>query len=81
MKIAVSGLKIDGSSKVPTFNIIEPGRLGDFVPIAVPHVLQKNLFTGAIISVRSKLFGVPFVNSNVSAGTVTKVFAFPPVIY
>ena len=50
---------------MPTFNIIEPGRFGDFVPIAVPQVPQKNLFTGFAMSVRSKLFGVPLVNLNV----------------
>ena len=46
VKIAISGLKTEGSSKVPTFKIIDFSLKGLFVPIAVPQLLQNNLVTG-----------------------------------
>ena len=62
VKIAISALKTDGSSKVPTLIIIDPGLLGDLVPIEVPHSSQKYRSTGLSISVLLKDFGLPLVN-------------------
>jgi hypothetical protein len=62
VKIAISALNLEGSSKVPTLIIIDPGFLGDFVPIAVPHASQKYRSTGLSMSVLLKDFGSPLVN-------------------
>ena len=59
VNIAACAENTDGSSKVPTFTIIEFGRAGLSVPIAVPQLTQKCLVTGVSRSLLANLFGFP----------------------
>ena len=61
MKIAAEELKTERSSNVPTLTIMDVGREGLIVPIAVPQFGQKKRFTGFSKSEREKWDGVPFV--------------------
>ena len=59
MNIATDGVKIDGSSSVPTLSTIAPDAPGALVPMAVPQLGQKNRVTGLSRSGRLKLEASP----------------------
>ena len=59
VKIAAWALNMAGLSKVPTLTIMESGRDGLSVPMAVPQWLQKCRVTGVSRSLLAKVLGVP----------------------
>ncbi len=68
--MATFGLKKDGSSSVPTLMMIEPGRFGERVPMAVPQRAQKR--PGSIIIKVGTLDDPSFFKPKVAIFTVDK---------
>lgn len=81
VKIAAFGSKTLGSSSVPTLIIIEPGRAGLRVPIAVPQVGQNARVTGRSRSERENSDGEPLVYRKFSCENTMIAFGYPPVMY
>ena len=59
VNIAACGINEEGLSIVPTLTIIEFGRAGLSVPIAVPQFSQKCRVTASLISFRVKVLAFP----------------------
>ena len=74
VKIATLALKTEGSSRVPTLMMIEPGRFGERVPMAVPQRAQNSRDTGVAMSLRENNAGSPCVKRNPSSGSTVATF-------
>jgi len=81
VNIAACAANVDGASSVPTFTIIEFGRAGLSVPIAVPQSPQKCLVTGVSRSLLANFFGFPSMYRNALLAKTITIFGLPPVIY
>ena len=81
MNIATFASNVLGSSRVPTFTIIELGRDGLSVPIAVPHLSQKCRVTGVSRSFLENVVILPELLPNEDLGNTITIFGLPPVIY
>ena len=79
--MAALAVKIEGSSKVPTFKIIELGLAGLLVTIAVPHYLQNKRVTALSKSFLLKVWGSSFKNLKPFIGIIIITLGFPPVMY